>query len=73
MEYFWKRKKNTVKGALGEINLPPFPARKEFVTMLEMLRDAEKYDVRDEKGCRDMVLNGLCDYIKEFTSTTKAK
>ena len=65
---FWNRKEKTVYNGLGILELPPVPAKKEFSTMLEMLKDAEKYDSENENECRDVILNGLCDYIERFKS-----
>lgn len=38
--------------------------------MLEMLRDAEKYDTENESECRDTILTGLCEYIERFKVKT---
>jgi len=67
---FWKRKEKTTIGALGQIQIPPIPPKKEFSTMLEMLRDAEKYDTENENECRDTILTGLCEYIERFKAKT---
>lgn len=67
---FWKRKQKTTIGALGPIQIPPIPPKKEFSTMLEMLRDAEKYDTENESECRDTILTGLCEYIERFKVKT---
>ena len=66
---FWKRK--TTIGTLRQIQIPPIPPKKEFSTMLEMLRDAEKYDTENENECRDTILTGLCEYIERFKVKTK--
>lgn len=63
---FWKRKKQTTIGSLRQLQIPPIPHKKEFSTMLEMLRDAEKYDTENENECRDVILTGLCEYIERF-------
>ena len=38
--------------------------------MLEMLKDAEKYDIENENECRDTILTGLCEYIEKFKAKT---
>ena len=48
---FWNRKVKTTNGALGLLQIPPIPPKKEFSTMLEMLRDTEKYDTKDNELC----------------------
>lgn len=63
---FWKRKQKISIGAVGLLQTPPTPPKKEFTTMLEMLRDAEKYDTENEKDCRDTILTGLSEYIDKF-------
>ena len=67
---FWNKKVKTTNGALGLLQIPPIPPKKEFSTMLEMLRDAEKYDTESEKECRDTILTGLCEYIEKFKVKT---
>lgn len=61
---FWKRKKETSHGALGPLSVPPTPPKKEFETMLEMLRDAEKYNNAGENEVSDAILTHLCEYIE---------
>ncbi len=67
---YWKRKEKTTIGELGLMLTPPVPPKKEFSTMLEMLRDAEKYDAESENECRDTILTGLCEYIERFKDKT---
>lgn len=66
---FWKRKgriEHTVKGHI--FIPPPPPPKKEFETMLEILRDAEKFDNTNEIDVRNNTLQNLVDYINEFRS-----
>ena len=65
---FWKRKAKVVNSSLGlgPLILPPPPPKKEFKTMLEILRDAEKFDNANEIDVRNNTLQNLVDYINEF-------
>lgn len=63
---FWKRKTKVVNSGLGPIMSPPPPPKKEFETMLEILRDAEKFDNANEIEVRNNTLQNLVDYINEF-------
>jgi hypothetical protein len=61
------RKKQVTSGieglALESLQIPP---KKEFATMLELLKDAEKYDNENEKEASEAVLTILCEYIERF-------
>lgn len=59
-----KEVKTNIQGLLGV----SIPSKKEYLTMFEMLRDAEKYDNEDEKECRDLILIGVCEYIERLMS-----
>lgn len=65
---FWKRKTKLVNSnlGLGPLILPQSPPKKEFETMLEILRDAEKFDNANEIDVRNNTLQNLVDYINEF-------
>jgi hypothetical protein len=63
---FWKREVKIVKGSLGALLIPPIPAKKEFQTMLEILRDAEKYDNGNDIEVRNALLTTLCEHIEIF-------
>lgn len=68
---FWKRKRKTkaVNSNIGQVLLmrnPPPPQKKEFKTMLEILRDAEKFDNANEIDVRNNTLQNLVDYINDF-------
>lgn len=63
---FWKRKEKTIHVLGGAIKQIPVPAKKEFETMLELLRDAEKFDIADEKELSLITLSNLYDYIKSY-------
>lgn len=70
---FWKRETKIVKGSLGPLLIPPIPAKREFQTMLEILRDAEKYDNGNDIEVRDVLLSTLCEQIDMFKSKSKTK
>lgn len=67
---FWKRKTILVNSNIGQVplmrNPPPPPPKKEFETMLEILRDAEKFDNANEIDVRNNTLQNLVDYINDF-------
>jgi len=63
---FWKRKEKVVIGNLGPFLVPPIPAKREFETMLEILRDAEKYDTGNDIEVRNALLTTLCEHIEIF-------
>ena len=63
---FWKRKNESTKSELGIILNVPMPAKKEFETMLELLRDAEKYDSAGGLKASHNILNDLKEYITDF-------
>lgn len=69
---FWNRKKQIVN-SIGRLPLevPPVPPKKEFATMLEMLRDAEKYDNESEKEASEAILTALTEYIERFKARKK--
>lgn len=66
---FWKRKNKTIFTQLGPVAQIPIPAKKEFETMFEILKDAEKYDHAEEYGVSDMVLKDLVKYINDYIKT----
>ena len=63
---FWKRKQKTTSGELGMLEIPPMPPKKHFSTMLEMLRDSEKYDNEGEKIVSNAMLTNLCEFIERY-------
>lgn len=66
---FWKRKERIDYTAKGHIFIPPPPPpKKEFETMLEILRDAEKYDNAGEKDVSNATLKNLCEFIERHVS-----
>lgn len=50
------------------INMPP-PMRKEFETLLEMVKDAAKYDRNKEIDVSIFILNDICEYIEKYVSS----
>ena len=70
---FWKREPKIVKGSLGPLLIPPIPAKREFQTMLEILRDAEKYDTGKDIEVRNVLLTTLCEHIETFKAKDQLK
>ena len=70
---FWKRKEKVVKGRFGPLLIPPIPAKKEFEIMLEILRDAEKYDTGNDIEVRNVLLTTLCEHIEIFKTKSQIK
>jgi hypothetical protein len=70
---FWKRETKIVKGSLGPLLIPPIPAKREFQTMLEILRDAEKYDNGNDIEVRNVLLTTLCEHIEIFKTKKQIK
>ncbi|MBU0941738.1 MAG: hypothetical protein KKD36_09940 [Bacteroidetes bacterium] len=70
---FWKRETKIVKGSLGPLLSFPIPAKREFQTMLEILRDAEKYDNGNDIEVRNVLLSTLCEHIEIFKTKSKTK
>ena len=70
---FWKRKKkvNHYPNGLGPLLEIPIPPKKEYKNMLELLRDAEKYDVQGEKEIAKDKLKVLTKYITEYCNPPK--
>ncbi len=63
---FWKRKEEVITGSLEPHLAFPIPTKKEYKNMLELLRDAEKYDIAGEKEIAKNTLKTLNDYIIEY-------
>jgi hypothetical protein len=63
---FWKRKEKIECDYLGHITCPPPPPKKEFETMLELLRVAEKFDRDGEKDVSNTTLKNLCEFIERY-------
>lgn len=63
---FWKREQEIRNGELGPLIMPTDPPKKEFKTMLEMLKDAEKYDNAGELDVSKSTLTALCKYIEKY-------
>lgn len=64
---FWKRKEDIRISSIGLISVPP--PKKEFETMLQILRDAEKYDNAGEMEVSKDTLNTLCEFINRYIHT----
>ena len=62
----WIREEKISIGHLGPTLDIPLPARKEFVNMLELLKDAEKYNNQGENKITIGVLKNLNIYIEEY-------
>lgn len=62
----WKRKEEIVFGKLGPVSVPSIPVKKEFETMLELLIDAEKFDVSGEIALRNAMFVALVEYIEQY-------
>lgn len=58
-------------GRLGPTLDIPLPPRKEFVNMLELLKDAEKYNSQEEDRISIGILENLKTYINEYISKKK--
>lgn len=69
---FWKREKRTTVGVLGVMEMPPIPPKKQFATMLEILRDAEKYDNEGDKEVSDAMLTNLCEFIERYKASGRS-
>ena len=69
---FWKREEKTTLGALGMLEIPPMPPKKQFATMLEMLRDSEKYDNEGEKDVSIAMLTNLCEFIERYKACSRS-
>jgi len=65
MSFKWNRKSEIKEGALG-YTIFQEPAKKEFETMFEILKDAEKYDFKEEISTRDCLLKQLSIEIDKF-------
>jgi hypothetical protein len=63
---FWKRKEKVIHGQLGPLLEIPTPPKKDFETMLELLRDAEKFDNAGEKDVSNATLKNLCEFIEWY-------
>jgi len=69
---FWKRRDDFTKDQVATIlNIPP--VQKEFGTMLEMLRDAEKYANGKEVEVSNNILKCLCEYIDKHREKESPK
>ena len=65
----WSRKEKITHGRLGPLLIPPIPAKKEFISMMEILKDAEKFDSEGESDVSKKLLKILCEYIEVYSST----
>lgn len=68
---FWTREPKKAVGALGMLEIQPIPPKKEFGTMLEMLRDSEKYDNNGEKDVSIAMLTNLCEFIERYKAGSR--
>lgn len=50
---------------------PPPPAKKEFLAMLSLLRDAEKYDNAGDSEISESILKTLSEYINDYIESGK--
>lgn len=62
----WKRKVIVTPGSLGPV-FQDIKPKDEFVNMIDILREAERYDSIGEIDLRDSHLKVLTDYIEFFT------
>lgn len=72
MSIFWKREDQKWSQMPIGVLLPP-PPKKQFATMLEMLRDAEKYDNEGEQEVSNAYLTNLCEYIERYKARINNK
>lgn len=63
---FWKRKEKIEVGSLGPIYTTQNPTKKEFENMLEILREAEKFDSIGEYYLAEEQLQVLKRYIDKY-------
>lgn len=68
-----KNKNNGLKDLIATNLPPPLPQKKQFSTMNELLRDAEKYDNEGEKEIRDIILTTLCEFIEKYKMDNAVK
>lgn len=66
----WKRKVVDIPGGLGPI-FQDIKPKDQFVNMLDILREAERYDSIGETDLRDSHLIVLQNYISEFMDLDK--
>jgi len=63
---FWKRKIQNRPNSLGPTFIISSPTKPEFETMLEILRDAEKFDNSGEVEVSINTLETLNKYIENY-------
>jgi hypothetical protein len=68
---FWKRDKEVTCNGGFLIESTPIPPKKEFSVMLELLRDAEKFDAEGEKELSSDLLTILSSYIRKVQDKNK--
>ncbi len=70
---FWKREEriNHYTNGLGPLLEIPVPPQKEYKAILELLRDAEKYDNQGEKEIAKDTLKVLSKHILEYCNPPK--
>ena len=54
------------------LEISPMPPKKQFATMLEMLRDSEKYDNEGEKDVSLAILTNLCEFIERYKAGSRS-
>jgi hypothetical protein len=64
----WIRKQELINGGCGITEMPKTPAKKEFENMLELLRDAEKFNNLGENDISASILTKLREYIENYTA-----
>jgi hypothetical protein len=65
---FWKREKTITYSPVGPLLQIQPPPKKDFQTMLELLRDAEKFDNSGEKDVSNATLKNLCEFIQSYVA-----
>ena len=68
---FWTRKSIAKLTGKGKPYLEPEKTlpKKEFETMYELLKDAEKYDGMNETLMSENILEGLVNYIELYVNS----
>jgi len=66
---FWHRDRIESRTAKRHVFIaPPPPANKHFKLMLELIKDAEKYDNSGQKDISEAILDLLCKKIEAYKS-----
>lgn len=70
---FWERKETRIVRSDHIFVVPPPPPKKHFVTMLEVLKDAEKYDNSGDIDVSKKLLKTLCEYAEVYCNDVTSK